>query len=139
MTNFTVNLTPGNTYTNKELSAAFNVSNMGGMRYSKKNNALVLISDHTKGYDDHSEHDILYYTGMGKYGDQSLNFGQNKRLQSVSIATATNIYLFEVLKKTEYIYRGPVTLCQEPFQEQQLDFDEKPRKVWIFPLKIKQA
>ncbi|MDA5387050.1 hypothetical protein [Loigolactobacillus backii] len=41
---------------------------------------------------------------MGKYGDQSLDFGQNKQLQSVAIASVTNIYLFEVLKKIEYIY-----------------------------------
>lgn len=51
-----------------------------GMRRSQKNNLLLIVSDHTKSfYEDKWYGDVLYYTGMGKFGDQQLT-SQNKTL-----------------------------------------------------------
>ena len=44
---------------------------MGGMRYSKTTNILVIVSDYVKGiYHDKWVGGALHYTGMGKNGDQ---------------------------------------------------------------------
>ena len=73
-------LKPKDVFTNNELMKFFEVSNSGGMRFSKKNKHLVLISDYTKGlYDDRWEDALLHYTGEGKIGDQSfMLIGQQK-------------------------------------------------------------
>ena len=77
---FAVPFTIGEEVTHNKLRETFEVGNMGGMRRSKKNNALVLICDHTKGlYDDQWFGDVLHYTGEGKTGDQKLE-RQNKTL-----------------------------------------------------------
>ncbi|MFA6984211.1 MAG: HNH endonuclease, partial [Sedimentibacter sp.] len=110
--------------------------NMGGMRRSKATNSLVIISDHTKGlYEDKWFGDVLHYTGMGKNGDQDLNFMQNKTLAE-SDRNGVEVHLFEVLVPTEYIYRGLVSLAGSPYQEIQKGEDGVPRKVWMFPLKL---
>lgn len=44
--------------------------------------------------------------------------------------------MFEVLKRTEYIYQGVVELCGDPYQEKQKDEDGLLREVWMFPLKM---
>lgn len=94
---------------------------MGGMRRSKATNTLIIISDHTKGlYEDKWIGDILHYTGMGKKGDQSLLFMQNKTLAQ-SDENGVEVHLFEVFKPTEYIYRGIVSLADKPYQETQKD------------------
>ena len=67
----------GQEITNEQLYTAFSCGNMGGMRRSKTNNCLVLISDHTKSfYDDKWYGNELHYTGMGKKGDQVLEGNQ---------------------------------------------------------------
>ena len=44
---------------------------MGGMRYSKTTNTLVIVSDYAKGiYHDKWIGGALHYTGMGKNGEQ---------------------------------------------------------------------
>ena len=106
------------------------------MRRSKATNSLVIISDHTKGlYEDKWFGDVLHYTGMGKNGDQDLNFMQNKTLAE-SDRNGVEVHLFEVLVPTEYIYRGLVSLAGKPYQEIQKGEDGVPRKVWMFPLKL---
>lgn len=126
----------GDVLTNDEIQKIFGCGNMGGMRRSLRNNCLVLVSDRFKEiYQDRWDHDILYYTGMGINGDQSLDFSQNKTLYE-SNESGINIYLFEALKEKEYCYRGKVKLFQEPFQEDQLGGDNIKRKVYIFPLKV---
>jgi len=126
----------GQTVTNTDISAEFQCGNMGGMRRAKATNSLIIISDHTKGlYDDKWYGDILHYTGMGKNGDQSRSFSQNKTL-SESDHNGVAVYLFEVLVRTEYIYRGAVSLAGEPYQEIQNGEDGIARKVWMFPLQL---
>ncbi|WP_314292135.1 HNH endonuclease [Leptotrichia massiliensis] len=123
---------------NQELTKKFEVGNSGGMRYSKKNNILVIICDHTKNlYDDKWKGDILHYTGMGKKGDQDLEYRYNKKLvESNSNGVDINIHLFEVLEKNAYVYRGIVKLDGIPYQEEQKDENDSVRKVWMFPLKL---
>ncbi|MGO2265286.1 MAG: HNH endonuclease [Vagococcus salmoninarum] len=119
---------------NKLLSKLFSVAPQGGMRKSNERNHLVLITDRTKDiYKDRWDGNLLYYSGMGKIGDQNINFAQNKTLAN-SNETNIPIFLFEVLKKKEYTYRGKVELFTEPFTEEHLDINNQKRKVLIFPL-----
>ena len=125
----------GAVVTNGQLSDAFGVGNMGGMRRSKKTGTLVLISDNTKGlYSDKWENGILHYTGMGKIGDQSIEKTQNKTLAQ-SETNGVEVHLFEVHERAKYTYAGVVELSGKPFQETQPDDNGNPRKVWIFPLR----
>lgn len=100
------NLKPGQELSNKQLSEIFRCSTQGGMRRSNRTNSLVIISDHTKGYykdEWDKENKIFYYTGMGKTGDQQLNYAQNKTLNESNI-TNVKIYLFEVFEAGKYIF-----------------------------------
>lgn len=136
MGNFIPPFTIGQVVNNNELIEKFKVGNAGGMRRSTTTGTLVIISDNTKSlYEDRWYGDELHYTGMGKKGDQSKNYKQNKTL-SESNSNGVDVHLFEVLKPTEYIYQGMVKLCAEPYQEEQKDEDGLIRKVWIFPLKL---
>ncbi|MCM3730106.1 HNH endonuclease [Fictibacillus nanhaiensis] len=136
---FQHNLNPSHVLTHRELIETFQVSASGGMRPSKKNGTLVLISDHTNGlYDDRWVEDVFHYTGMGQKGDQNLNYSHNKTLNN-SDSLGVTVYLFEVFKPNNYIYQGEVYLAGEPYQESQHDADEKLRLVWVFPLKLKEG
>lgn len=123
----------GQVVKNSDLLAIFKVGNMGGMRRSHDTNSLILVSDHTKGiYDDRWVDNICYYTGMGLKGNQKLA-SQNKTLYE-SNENGIGVYLFEVHIAGEYRYHGQVKLAGKPFQEDQLDIEDKLRKVWIFPI-----
>lgn len=87
----------GSTLSNNDLHVIFGVGNMGGMRRSRNNNLLLIVSDHTKSfYEDKWYGDVLYYTGMGKFGDQQLT-SQNKTLAE-SNTNGVVVYLCEVLE-----------------------------------------
>lgn len=126
----------GKAYHNEEISKAFKCSTQGGMRRSHATNTLVIFADHTKGiYEDkpiinEDGKEILLYTGMGKEGDQDINFGQNKTL-SESRINGVRVYLFEAFKPGEHIFKGQVELFEDPYTTIQQE-----RKVWIFPLHI---
>ncbi len=125
----------GDVISNAELSKSFSVGNMGGMRRSRKQNHLVLISDSTKGlYDDRWEGDTLHYTGMGKSGDQSLT-SQNKTLAE-SPESGITVHLFEVFSAKKYSYAGEVFLSEELYVEKQVGEDGKVRNVTMFPLQL---
>lgn len=132
---FDPEITIGDELTNKELRVLFQCGNMGGMRRSKKTGSLVIVSDHTKGlYRDEWKNGILYYTGMGKKGDQVLEGNQNRTLYD-SNTNGVEVHLFEVLEKAIYTYRGVVKLVEKPYQASQLDVEGCMRSVWIFPVK----
>lgn len=123
-------------YQNSEICETFKCSNQGGMRRSHTTNTLVIISDYTKGlYNDRWESDILYYTGMGRSGDQSISSTQNKTLLESNI-NGVRVFLFEVFVPGQYVFRGQVKLVGEPYQEQQKDENGQIRNVWIFPLSL---
>ncbi|ARJ25114.1 restriction endonuclease [Bacillus mycoides] len=126
----------GKIYDNSEIVKRFKCGNMGGMRRSKKTNTLVLFSDHTKGiYDDRWDKDILFYTGMGQEGHQTLDGNQNKTLYE-SNENGVGVYLFEAFQPGEHIFMGQARLVEQPFQETQEDTQGQKRKVWVFPICI---
>jgi len=126
----------GSILKNKDLCEIFKCGSQGGMRRSLRTNSLIIVSDHTRGiYKDRWEGNILYYTGMGLEGDQSLQYAQNKTLVESS-KNGVNVHLFEVFKSAEYIYQGRAKLARVPFKEKQLDQNKDERDVWIFPLKL---
>ncbi|WP_416143617.1 HNH endonuclease [Planococcus koreensis] len=129
-----INLKPGEIFNNTELTDIFKCSPQGGMRRSHKTNSLVLVSDVTKMYEDREEENILYYTGMGRIGDQTLT-RQNKTLFESDL-NGVEVYYFEVVTPKEYTFRGKVELLREPWEEEQLDMENNLRSVWIFPLKL---
>lgn len=133
---FTPSFQIGSIVSNEELYTEFSCGNMGGMRRSKANNCLVLISDHTKSlYDDKWYGSELHYTGMGKTGDQSLDSSQNKTLAESNV-NGVDVFLFEVIEPSKYTYRGQVKLNGSPYQETQPDENGNLRKVWMFPLVV---
>ena len=144
----------GDVINNKTLTEMFQVANMRGMRYSSYYNVLVLISNHylkrinpiLNPYDDKWIGNVLYYTGEGTKGDQSLS-GQNWRLYYKKYDA---LYLFEVFDKKNdkqlYTYQGPVELAGTPIfgndyklpecvKGKQPDSDGNYRNVWIFPIR----
>ena len=131
----------GSVVDNWKIQSIFGCSGMGGMRRSHSTNTLVLICKHVNNiYCDRWHGDILYYTGMGAVGNQTLEGNQNKTLyQTYSRPTSSSpdVYLFEVYREGEYTYRGPVEVAFKPFQEQQMDEYGQCRIVWVFPLKLK--
>lgn len=126
---------PGDKLTNTQMSRSFGVGNGGGMRFSSENRHLVVVADHTKGlYEDRWEEDVLWLTGTGPLGAQRL-IGQNKRLAEQP-DTGLTVHAFEVFRRNQYVYIGEVSLAGAPRSEQQIDAEENPRKVYIFPLRL---
>lgn len=131
---FLPNLKPGQELSNKQLSEIFRCSTQGGMRRSNRTNSLVVISDHTKGYykdEWDKENKIFYYTGMGKTGNQQLNYAQNKTLNESNINNA-KVYLFEVFEGGKYIFQGQAKLSASPYQDDQLTLKEIFEKYGYF-------
>ena len=126
----------GEDYSNDELMGAFKCGKSGGMRRSHATNTLLIVFDHNKMYDDAWKGDVLHYTGMGRHGDQDINYMQNKTLNE-SATNGVDLHLFEVFDEGRYIYQGLVELAGEPYQEIQPDASGTDRKVWMFPLKRK--
>ena len=106
----------GDVVSNRDISKAFGCGIMGGIRPSIKTGTLVLISDMTKPfYKDEWKNCILHYTGMGKYGDQTLYGNHNKKLFESDV-NGIELHLFEVYEKTKYTYKGIVKLADKPYQ-----------------------
>lgn len=132
---FNPGLSIGQILKNADIVDTFKCGNMGGMRRSKMTNTLVLISDYTKGiYHDKWIGGILHYTGMGKNGDQDINWAQNATLANYG-RNGVDIHLFEVMDAGEYIYCGRIELVTKPYVDTQTGEDGKERKVWIFPIR----
>lgn len=140
MTKKIENLEIGTSLNNKEITEIFHCQYEGGIRKSKKMNLLVLINDPKYGlYNNRWEDDTLYFTAIGRTGDQSLEKPwQNRELNHYK-ENEQKLYLFEKLKPSHYEYKGEVEVVDEPFQEKQKDDDGKERKVYVFPIKVKDA
>ena len=135
---FVPDINIGSAITNSELIEIFKCGNVGGMRRSHQTNTLVILSDHNKDlYDDKWYENVLHYTGMGKIGDQHINFMQNRTLAE-STSNNVEVHLFELFKSGEYTYMGLVWLVEEPYQEVQKSADGLLRNVGMFPLRRKQ-
>ncbi|HHY76039.1 MAG TPA: HNH endonuclease [Firmicutes bacterium] len=133
---FTPSIAIGAIVSNERLRQEFQCSNQGGMRFSRRTNTLLLISDPTKSpYVNEWKGNILHYTGMGLNGDQSLEHSQNRTL-ALSKTNGVEVHLAERYKTNQYIYLGRVVLDAEPYQSQQEGKDGRLRRVWVFPLKV---
>lgn len=124
-------------YKREQLIDAFGGSFMRGMNICNKTKTLVLISKHMSNriYEDSFgfHNDILYYTGEGRNGDQTLNSSGNKKLY-FSNRDNTPVYLFVVYKKKEYKYFGQVKFVGDISWSNENDVDGNLRKVIKFPL-----
>lgn len=132
---FNPGLKIGQILKNAEIVDIFKCGNMGGMRRSKTTNTLVIVSDYTKGiYHDKWIGGFLHYTGMGKNGDQDIDWAQNATLTACG-RNGVDVHLFEVMDAGEYIYCGRIELVDKPYTEIQPGEDGTPRKVWMFPIR----
>lgn len=132
---FDPGLSIGQILKNSDIVDTFKCGNMGGMRRSKTTNTLVIVSDYTKGiYHDKWIGGVLHYTGMGKNGDQDINWAQNATLAGCG-NNGVDVHLFEVMDAGEYIYCGRIELVSKPYTETQPGEDGAPRKVWMFPIR----
>jgi 5-methylcytosine-specific restriction protein A len=128
-------LRPGVTISNDDIGHVFAVGNAGGMRWSSARTCMVIIFDHSKAlYDDRWDQNVLHYTGLGTVGDQTLT-GQNLRLAKQQ-ETGIDVHLFEVFEQNKYVYAGRVVLAGKVVTEQQLDEENHPRQVFVFPLRL---
>lgn len=124
----------GNKYYNSEICEAFKCSLMSGMNRSHTTNSLVLTAKHNKPlYDDQWNGNIFNYTGMGKSGDQSVEYKQNKTLNESNV-NDVKVYLFESYVDGEYIFSGEVKLSGIPFYVDEPGEDGILRKALKFPL-----
>lgn len=128
----------GDKVINKEIAEIFLCSNQGGIRKSKKTNTIVIFAKFNNcSYKHRWEDNILYFTGMGKKGNQEMK-RQNKSLLNAK-EEGFSIHLFEVYdeKGKEFIYGGKVELISKPQIEKQLDDNNEEREVIVFPFKRK--
>ena len=67
--------------TNDEIMKLFKVGNMGGIRYTKYNNVIVLLSTHSDDYDDSIDLNsgFIVYTGEGKENQEFKNGNEKIR------------------------------------------------------------
>lgn len=120
---------------NADVVETFKCGNMGGMRRSRTTNTLVIVSDYTKGiYHDKWIGGVLHYTGMGKSGDQDINWAQNATLAECG-RNDVDVHLFEVMDAGEYVYCGRIELVSKPYTEIQPGEDGNDRRVWMFPVR----
>lgn len=133
---FKPSLHAGQILSNNEIVHEFGCGNMGSMRRSHATNSLVLITDHVQcRYDDVWHGNILNFRGMGKLGDQSLDFRQNRTLCQAA-ENDMGVFVFEILERYRYTYRGRVELHHDPYPSRQKDRQGNDRQVWMFPLTV---
>lgn len=132
---FNPGLEIGQILKNSDIVDIFKCGNMGGMRRSKSTNTLVIVSDYTKGlYHDKWIGGVLHYTGMGKSGNQDINWAQNATLAACD-SNGVDVHLFEVIDAGEYVYCGRVELVDKPYADVQPGEDGNDRRVWMFPIR----
>lgn len=132
--------------TNDDLMRIFGVGNMGGIRYSSKNNVIILCDTKSGHYDDKVDKDfqMIYYTGEGQKGDQTLT-GGNQRI--VNSENTPIFYFIEVPQEPgqkrrgalDNIYKfvGQVKYAKHVFKTEN-DINGSPRQVIKFLLEVKE-
>ena len=132
-------LKPGTILNNKEITEVFHCQFEGGIRKSKKLHLLVLVNDPKYGlYDNRWEKNTLYFTAIGRKGNQSLEEPWQNRELAHCEENNQNLYLFEKQKPSHYEYKGQVKKDGEPFKEKQKDEEGHEREVFVFPLKLEK-
>lgn len=131
------NVKIGDVLKNKEISEIFNVSTTGGVRYSIKNNHLVLIQlIRDNPYSDTIDwkENTISYVGTGQKGDQNFYKGGNKRIYN-SLKDKTDIYFFISNEQNKYYYFGKADLVKT-YNRTSPDVDDLLRNTVIFDLKL---
>ena len=136
----------GQRLTNDDLSKKFGVGNMGGIRYSKKNNVIVLCDTNFSAYNNQLDSDIgtIFFSGEEQSGDQNLSGGNSLLANSNNISV---FYFVEVqqepgMKKRgtlDNIYKliGKVRYLKHTIKTEN-DISGKPRQVIKFLLEIEK-
>ena len=110
--------------TPSQLADLFQVKSLKKSRFIKESNALVLISDYTKG--DRPNKwigDILHLTGNHKITGSTYSKLADSRNNGITI------HLFQVMNPNEYTYSGLVKLAGDPYTE-----NGPEGLVWVFPI-----
>ncbi len=116
--------------THDELCKKAGCGCMGGIRYSKRNNVLLLFIKKSSKYDNSWNKGILRYMGSGK-GNQSAYSMGNARLTK-SMEENTAVFLIEWVDETSCKYLGRVILIGEPEYETRVnDVGDIERKVFF--------
>ena len=106
---------------------------MGGIRFSKKNNVVLLFTKQNSNYDNSWKGDIFRFMGSGK-SDQSIESKGNIRIAESS-KNDTALCLFEWLDAVNLKYVGRMILTEAPYYETRKNkYGEKEKKV-LFNLK----
>ena len=137
------NLKKGNEYTNKEISEIFGCSSQGGMRVSKKNKTITIISvlrhrSETNPYNDSmvKSDGTFIYTGMGTKGDQVVNKTNQNGKVAFSEELGYRIFYFVSYKANKYEFMGEAVNNGNYYFANEADVNKQMRKVAKFPLKL---
>lgn len=135
----------GKILSNDDLIDKFGVGNMGGIRYSKKNNILVLCSTLSDDFSDSLDPNsgLIIYSGEGRIGDQELIKGNKKILDSESKMLYFKEKLQEQGSKKRgaldnlYEFMGVVRYVKHYWKDEK-DKEGNERKVVKFVLEVEE-
>lgn len=98
----------------------------------------MLINDPSQRlYQNRWEKDCLYFTAIGKHGDQSLAHPWQNRDLAQAKAKQQRVFLFEKLKPSHYCFQGEVQVGA-PFTGIQPDEAGHDRQVFVFPIRLQK-
>ena len=109
---FEIGYNQGEIITHDELCKKAKCGCMGGIRYSKDNNVLLLFMKKDSPYSNVWNGDTLEFMGSGK-GDQNLDSGWNRRLADAD-KNDTAVCVFEWQDSMMLKYVGRMILAQTP-------------------------
>lgn len=131
---FDIGYRKGQTVPHDELCKRCRCGCIGGIRYSKELNIILIFMSEKPGYyNNYWGNDTLYYMGMGA-GNQSLDYYGNRRLAN-SLKNNTKVFLIEKDSECNYKFCGEVKLSGEPFYKIISDQSGNQRKIIYFPLR----
>lgn len=121
-------LTVDATYSNAEINQHFNGQTTGRIRRAKQALVLIAAADDAQNADGQ-----FMFSGVGRFGDQSLTKAPNKTLaQAKDLA----LHVFAPAPHRAYRYLGQAQLSAAPIAVTQADRDGVERQVWQFPLQL---
>lgn len=116
----------GKVVNQSQLADLFGVKTLRNTRFIKERNALVIITDYTRGMHlDKWIGDTLHYSSGSK-----ITGATNSKLAD-SRTNGIQMYLFQVMTPGEYTYSGSAKLVADPYTETQPDGTLN----WVFPIK----
>ncbi len=106
---------------------------MGGVRYSKKNNVVLLFMKKTGKYENSWNGDVLEFMGSG-LGDQTANSKSNRRITE-SKEKGTDLFLFEWVDSSKLRFLGRMILDGAPKTVKKKNNQGEDERKVIFRLK----